>query len=188
MKNNRFLFIYGVIIIVLLLIMFFIAPDNMFVKDNKNEIEITNVETNKEKKEYKDYEEQKKELLEGIYRYDLRLNYDGENHECNAHVKNKSFKGNCDIRGKIINYDNKDYKSVLKKIGPEFFDFEYVLDLIKNIKPVLKDYGGERKYTYDVKLYKLDGQIVINVDYDNINKITIANGYFVYVYSLKWDV
>lgn len=186
MKNNKFLIIYGVMIIVLLLVMFFIAPDDMFVKDNKNDKVIKDVE--KKVKKYKDYEEQKKALLEGTYNYDLRLNYDGKNYECNANIKKKSFNGNCDISSNIINYDNKNYKNVLKKIGPEFFDFEYVLDLIKDIKPELKDYSGERKYTYDVKLYKLDGEIVINTDYDNINKITIANGYFVYVYSLKWDV
>ena len=176
--NKKFLIVYGLIIVLLLVFILFIAPDKMFMKSSNS----TKSTSTKEK--FKDYKKQKKELLNSNYKYHFDINYDSKTYKCSGTKDNKGIKGECSKPKNIkFTQDNIDKKL---KIDTNYLNPEYVFDLIKDIKPELENLYVKRYYTYNVKLVGLDGKIIVYTDYNHITQISIMNGYF--TYSIYYEI
>ena len=73
-KNNKPLLIYGIIILVILVLILFVIPDDFFAKKyQKNAEEIFGTETKESEPEYTDFEEQKERLKKKNYTYSYQM-------------------------------------------------------------------------------------------------------------------
>ena len=173
-SNNKFLFIYTLVIIVILIIMF-VADDRFFINEKKEKAKIKEVISNKPT-----YEEQLKELINKEYEYHYSLNYNGITYKCQGTKKKEEEKGKCS-EPKSIEYTNENYKDVFKDINTDYLDVKYIYNQIKDIEPEVTRINVQRYYTYNVNILKIKGDIKIYSDSEKITQITIANGFLTYV-------
>ena len=173
-NKNKFLFIYGLIIIVILIIMF-VADDKYFINKEKETAKINKV-INKEST----YEEELKALLNKEYDYHYSLNYNGVTYKCQGTKRKEEEKGNCS-EPQEIEYTKDNIQEVFNNINTDYLDVEYIYNSIKDIEPEITKLDVKRYYTYNVNILKLKGQIIIYSDSKRITQITIVNGYLTYV-------
>ncbi len=176
--KKKFLIGYGLLIVVILIFILFIAPDKMFIKSSNS----TKNTTIKDK--YVDYKKQQKELINSNYKYHFDINYNTETYKCSGSKDKMGLKGEC-TKPKDIKYtqDNIDKKL---NVNTDYLNPEYVFDLVKDIEPKLENLYVKRYYTYSVKLVGLDGKIIVYTDYNHITQISIMNGYF--TYSIYYEI
>ena len=170
--NKKFLITYGIIIVLLLVFILFIAPDKMFMKSSNS----TKNTTVKEK--FKDYKKQQKELINSNYKYHFDVNYNTKTYKCSGEKNDKGISGECS-EPKDLKY-NQDNISKKLKLNTDYLNPKYVFDFVKDIEPELENLYVKRYYTYNVKLVGLDGKIIVYTDREHITQISIMNGYFTY--------
>lgn len=174
MKNNKFLFIYGFIIIIVLIVMF-VADDKYFINQKKEANKIEKILNNNPS-----YEEQLKALLNKEYDYHYSLNYNGLTYKCQGSKRKEEEKGTCS-EPESIEYNNDNYQETFKNINIDYLDVEYIFKIIKDIEPEITRLNIQKYYTYNVNILNVEGQIKIHSDSKQITQITIANGFLTYV-------
>lgn len=180
-KTKTILGIYAIIIIIALICIMFIIPDSFFMKQYED-IQLPSNEV--EKKEFVDYEEQKKHLLMNKYNYEyLLLDSMGTQtytFECSGQVKENLESGSC-TSPEGISYTEKTKKEAFSKINEKYLEPQTILTLIEKVTPEETKYATTRDYLYKVKIEDLDTEITITTDLDEITKICISNGYMTYI-------
>ncbi len=181
MKNKKFLIIYGIIIFIGLLIIV-LAPNKWFSKKLPSD-QIVNIP-----EKVIDLEGQYTRLRNNKYEYHYLIMYDingdQSTYKCNGTIDGDNESGSCSSPSNVT-YTDKDKKDVFKKIKYEYLDLNYLLDLIKDIKPTEKKYDNTYLYIYTLNLDNTKTDISIYSDGDNIIEIEIANKYGAYVIRLS---
>ena len=189
--RKKFLIIYGIVIAVILILILFIIPDSFFLKPyEKNFYEIfggntqEEVPTEQAKTKYTDFKEQQEHLLNNNYKYSYQMlpMVDGKSvmYICEGEIANGKEKGTC-TKPKDLEYTEKNKEKVLKDLNQNYLKPEYIFDLIKDteIEPI--DYTGYRVYKYEMTINKLDTEIEISTNKEEIIQIEISNRRGVYV-------
>ena len=109
-ESKNFLIIYAIVIFVLLILILFILPDSFFGKAYEQNTQYFKEQIEKEKKEkeelekekkknYIDFEEQKKQILNGTYDYEYifidSMGTETFTYKCTGSKKNKIETGTC---------------------------------------------------------------------------------------------
>ncbi len=173
--NYKFLFIYGLVIIIALLIIMFVADDKYFINEKK---ETAKIKETLKPTDY--YQEQLDSLLNKNYDYHYSINHNGVTYKCQGTKNKEEEKGKC-TEPKEIEYTNENYQEVFKDIDTNYLDVDYIYKQIKDIEPVMTNLDVKRYYTYNVNILNLKGQIIVYSDLKKITQITIVNGYLTYV-------
>lgn len=185
MKNNKFLEIYAIIILVLLVIIFMI-PDNFYLnlhtKLNKQDIK----EIEETEYIFTDIDIQKENLLtkDNDYEY-LMLDSIGEETktaECTGSIVNGEETGTCKS-SENISYTKETKKETILNMNVKYVDLEYIFNSIKDIEPTIISYTKSRELLYKTQILDLDTDITIYTDLDNITQINISNAYMTYVFK-----
>lgn len=185
MKNNKFLKIYALIILIILLIIF-IIPDSVYLKlDTKlNQPKITKKET--PEKTFASIEKQQKKLINSNYEYKyLMMDSMGTKtltYECTGTVKDSKENGSC-ISPKKVSYTEQDKKEAFSDINTDYINLEKIFNMTKDIEPKEFTYNKTRELTYNTKILDLETEIVFYTDLDNITQINISNAYMTYVFK-----
>ena len=174
-NKNKFLFVYGLIVLIALVLILFVLDDKYFVNKTEEKIKTKEVPTKSPS-----YNDQLKQLLNKKYNYHYNLNYNGVTYKCQGNRDKEEEKGTCS-KPKNIEYSNENYQEVFKNINTDYLDVEYIYKEIKDIKPEVTKLDVKSYYTYNVNILNLKGEIVIFSDSKRITQITIANGYLTYV-------
>lgn len=186
MKNNKFLKIYALVIIIILLAIMFLIPDSFFM----NKYEEVNIPTsaNTTKKEFTPYEIQKEHLLKKKFSYEYNLldsmSDKTYNFKCSGTIDETIESGSCSLPNKI-SYTEQNKKEVFKSIDLNFLNIEYIFNIIKDITPEETKYQTLREYKYNLKIKDLESEIIIHTDIKEITKIYISNAYMTYI--LKYN-
>lgn len=186
MKDNKFLKWYACIIIVILILIMFVLPDNFYLdlQTKFNIQEIKNTET--KKIEFVDLEKQKENLLNKDYEYEyLMLDSIGINSitaECTGKIVDGNETGKC-ISPKEISYTSETKKDAILQLNIKYIDLEYIFNSIKDIEPIEVSYTKTRELIYKTKILDLDTDITIYTDIENITQISISNAYMTYVFK-----
>lgn len=185
MKENKFLKIYAIIILVLLVIIFMI-PDNLYLnlytKLNKQDIKGV------EEIEYifTDIDIQEENLLTKDHDYEyLMLDSIGDETktaECTGSVVNGEDTGTCKSNNSI-SYTKETKKETILNMNVKYIDIEYIFKTIKDIEPTIISYTKSRELSYKTQILDLDTDIIIYTDLDNITQINISNAYMTYVFK-----
>ncbi len=189
-KRNKFLIVYFLIIAIALVSILFIIPDSVFREKYDNNAAILEHTSGKApvEKEFKDYELQKNNLMNNSYKYEYTLLDSMSNesyiYKCTGTKEDNLETGTCTEPEKI-SYTEKDKKDVLSKINYTIIEPDYLFSFIKEIEPKKMEYGNYRDYTYNTKLNKLDTEIIIKTDKDNITEINISNAYMTYILKYR---
>lgn len=169
-KRSIFLLIYALIIIVLLIYILFIAPDSLFSKKQKDQVE---------QRTFTDYNIQKKNLMNKQYDYDYDILYGNTVYNCSGTLNNNKESGTC-TKPEQTSYDEKTKKEIYSDININNLDVAYIFKQIENIQPTENKYGSKRSYTYKLVLDKYSTEIIIYTNYDDITEIQLSNAYEVY--------
>lgn len=195
-ESKNFLAIYGIVIIVLLVLILFILPDDFFSRKYEQNIDAFNaareqdqqkreeIEAEK-KKEFVDYKEQQNQILNGEYDYEyLLIDYNGTEtltYECTGKKARTVDSGSC-TSPSIFSYTEKDKLEKFKKyMDPTYIEPKNIFNLVNKLEYSLESHQLYREYTYNTKINKLDTKIVIQTKKDYITKITILNPYMQYI-------
>ena len=173
-SNNKFLFIYGLIIIVILIVMF--AMDDKFFVNKEKEI----AKIKKVMNTSPSYDEQLQALLNNKYNYHYTLNYNGVTYTCQGVKNQDEEKGSCS-EPKNIEYTNDNYQEIFKDINTDYLDVNYIYKAIKDIDPEEMKLDVKTYYTYNVNILNIKGKIEVYSDSERITQITIVNGFLTYV-------
>lgn len=192
-KTKNFLFIYAIVIVILLLCVMFILPDSFFSKkydDNYNKYFGGNKTQNNEpvKKEFTDYEEQKEALRSGNYSYKFNIldsmGKESYRYECTGTVDKDTETGKC-VLPDLVEYDQMSKKGAYKQINIDYITPSKLFDLVKDTTPTLNSYNTYREYTYNIKIQKLETEIIVQTSLEEITQISISNAYMTYL--LKFE-
>jgi len=180
MKKYKFLIIYAIVIIIILIAIMFIIPDSVYLKKYENiELPTTEVEV----KEYPDFEKQKEHLLNKNYEYEYlildSMGTETYEYDCNGKIDGDIESGTC-TKPEKISYTESTKKDVFHT-DLDFLDVSYIFNLINDQEPEKEEYNDIRifKYTADIKL--LETEINITTDKDEITKIELSNKYMTYI-------
>ncbi len=185
-KNNKPLLIYGIIILVILVLILFVIPDDFFArKYQKNAEEIFGTEIKESEPEYVDFEEQKERLKKKNYTYsyqmlayvkkDTQLMY-----SCKGAMLNGKEEGIC-TKPDAISYNEKNIKEKLEYVNLNYFEPEYIFNLVKDMEVEPVEYTGLRIYTYQTKISGVYTEIQIYTDRENIVQIDLSSAKETYV-------
>ena len=185
MNNKKFLKIYGLIIIILLLVIF-IIPDEFYLKLetklHKQEITV------KENESYTfiEIKKQQEKLLTDNYQYEyLMLDSIGEKTitvSCKGEQKDNTDNGSC-TQSEEKTYTKETKKDTILSMNVKYLDLEYIFNAIKDIEPTEITYTKTRELLYKTKILELDTDITIYTDLENITQINISNAYMTYVFK-----
>jgi hypothetical protein len=181
-KRKKILIGYGVVILIILIAIMFIIPDSAFLKlYNKNIKKIENQEV--AKKEFIDYDTQKERILNKQFKYEYLLLDSLSNktykYNCNGTLDKDIESGTC-TEPERLSYTEQTKRETFK-INVDYLDIAYILNLVKDITPEEIKYQTTREYTYKTTLDKLDTEILIYTDLENITKVEISNKYMTYI-------
>jgi len=181
-KRKKILTVYGIVIFIILIAIMFIIPDSAFLRlYSKNVEKIENQE--KTNREFIDYEIQKERILKKQFSYEYllldSLSDTTYKYNCSGKIDKDIESGTC-TEPERLSYTEKNKKDTFK-INIDYTDVTYLLDVIKNLKPKEIKYQTTREYTYKTTLGKLDTEIIIYTDLENITKIEISNKYMTYI-------
>lgn len=184
-KRKIFLLIYGIVIFIVLISIMFLIPDSFF-KAKYDDIPIP--ESLKEKteiKEFTSYEEQIDNLLKNKYEYEYNLldsmGITSYKYECTGKKDDTIESGSC-TKPEKVSYTEKNKKDVLSKLDINYIEANYIFNtLLKEIKPVETKYTNYREYKYNLKIKKLDTDIIVSTDKETITSIYISNAYMNYI-------
>ena len=104
MKNNKFLFVYGLLIIIALICIMFLIPDSFFLGQYQDEIELLQSTTGtseekEEKTEFTDFSLQQEHLLNGNYEYEYNIldsmTTTTYTYKCSGQVNKEVESGSC---------------------------------------------------------------------------------------------
>lgn len=184
MKNRLiFLMIYGSLIIILLVIILFVIPDDAFLKkyeNNYNKImENTNVELEQAETEYLDFKEQQKHLENNHYSYSYQILTPVSQelnaiYNCSGTVSGSNEEGTC-TKPRKIEFTEQNKSKELNKVNMNYLNPSYLFNIINELDVEPIDYTGFRIYTYNTKLNNLETKIKIATDRENIVQIEIDN-------------
>jgi len=184
-KRKRLLFIYGIFIFILLIVIMFLLPDRFFL-DKYKDLEMPT--TSLEKKEFIDYSEQKKKLLNKNFSYEyILLDSMGSQtytYECNGVLEGERESGICTLP-ENFSYNEKTKKEDFKYINQDYLSVNYIFHLLEGLEEKEVKYTTLREYHYQVRIEELDTEIVVYTNLDNINKIEISNAYMTYVFKYE---
>ena len=190
-KRNKFLLIYAVIIIVLLVCIMFIFPDSLFSRKydaNYKKYFGDKIQTQTKKAEFKNYEEQQKQLVNGNYNYEYMIldsmGTSSKHFECSGTIKDSKETGKC-TSPVLIEYTKENKNEVFKDIGSTYLEPSTIFNLVKDLTPELKQHNTYREYTYKLKIKGLDTTIIIQTTLEEISQISINNPYMTYL--LKYE-
>lgn len=185
MKNNKFLKIYAIVIMVLLIVIFMIPDDvylNLHTKLNKQDIK----EVEETEYTFTDIDVQKENLLTKDHDYEyLMLDSIGTETttaECTGSVANGEDTGTCKSNQEI-SYTKETKKETILNMNVKYVDLEYIFKSIKDIEPTEISYTKSRELLYKTQILELDTDITIYTDLDNITQISISNAYMTYVFK-----
>lgn len=188
MKNNKFLKIYAIVIMILLIVIFMIPDDfylNLHTKLNKQDPkeikELEEIEYT-----FTDIDIQKEKLLTKDHNYEyLMLDSIGtetKTVECTGSVANNEDSGTCKSTQEV-SYTKETKKETILNMNIKYVDLEYIFKSIKDIEPTVISYTKSRELLYKTKILELDTDIIIYTDLDNITQINISNAYMTYVFK-----
>ena len=190
-KTKKFLLIYALIIIVLLVCIMFIFPDSLFSRKyeaNYKKYFGDKIQSSSEAPEFKDYEKQKKNLVNGNYNYKYMIldtmGTSSKHFECSGTIENKEETGKC-TSPILIEYTKENKNEVFKEIGTTYLEPSTIFNLIKDLTPELEQHNTYREYTYKLKIKELDTTIIIQTTLEEISQISINNPYMTYL--LKYE-
>ena len=182
-KRKKSLIIYGFVILIILLVIF-IIPDSFYMKLYSKNIE--KIE-NSTKIEFVDYDTQKERLLANKFKYEYLILDSMSNvsyqYKCSGTINEDVESGTCSEPEKI-SYTEANKKEVFK-INTDYVDIKYLFDLLSKTEPEVTKYQTSREYNYKVDIEKLDTEIIVYTDVDNINKIEISNKYMTYIIKIS---
>lgn len=196
MKNRaKFLLIYGVVIVIILVCILFVLPDSFFgAKYEKNYEKYfgdkvqNNSSDETTKVKFTDYEEQKKALLKGNYTYMYTIldsmTTKSYHYECKGTVTEDKENGSCTYPD-VVSYTKESKSAVFKEIGTTYIDLKTIFNLIKDVEPTLKEQLKTREYTYKIKVKDLDTEVIIQTSTEEITQISINNKFMTYL--LKYE-
>lgn len=189
MKKYKFLFIYGLIIIIALIGIMFIIPDSFFLGKYNYDIKLLNnssqsTEEELEKKEFIDYQTQQENLKNGNYEYEYILldsmSSKSYTYKCSGIVNGNIESGSC-TSPVNISYTEKTKAEAFSKIDSNYLNINYLFNVLKDIEPELTQYTKTREYKYIVKIKDLETEIIIDTTADEITQIEISNAYMTYL-------
>ena len=188
-KRKKALLIYGLVIFIALMSIMFFIPDSAFLKiydKNIKKVKNTNSTTNTEVK-FVDYDTQKERILKKQFKYEYvlldSLSDKSYKYKCSGTINKEVESGTC-TEPETISYTEKTKKDSFK-INTNYVDVTYLLNYIKDYEPEITTYNKTREFLYKTNLEKLDTDITIYTDLENITKIEISNEYMTYI--LKYD-
>ena len=183
--RKKVLLTYGVVILIILIAIMFIIPDSWFRKLYSKNVEKINEYNHPI--EFVDYETQKERLLSNQYKYEYlildSLSDESYIYKCSGSMNKDLESGTCTEPDRV-SYTEKNKKETFK-INTDYVDVKYLLNLIKDIEPEVTKYQTSREYNYNVKIEKLDTELIVYVDTENINKIEISNKFMTYVIKIS---
>ena len=171
-KRNYFWVSYVFILLIALLLILFVVPDNFFSKTTKG----TNPNSTETTKEFpfKEYEKMKAELEEENYEYRYEIMgdtsiyiYEGKK---DKEKEKGTFHGNAE----------GEYTSLNEYINKDFVSVSTIFSLIRGIEPKEERYNNTRLYTYNVTYQDMETEITIYTDLNHITRIVIGSVYYQY--------
>jgi hypothetical protein len=181
--RKKALIVYGVVILVVLIAIMFIVPDSFYRKlYDKNIEKVKNQKIIK--KEFIEYDIQKERLLKKQFKYEYEildsLSDKTYHYKCSGNLNGELESGSC-TDPERISYTEKTKKKSFK-INTDYSDVNYLFNtLLKDVKPEETKYQTTREYLYKTKIKKLDTEIIVYTDLENITKIEISNTYMTYI-------
>lgn len=181
-STKNFLVIYAIIIIIALVLITFVIPDDVFMWKYKD-VELPDTGEVVEKREFVDYEIQKENLLNNNYDYDiLLLDSMGSStyeYKCEGSVRGDLETGTCS-KPNSFSY-TESTKDTEFKISTKYLNINEIFGLIEEIEPEVTKYQSSREYRYATSIKDLDTEVVVYTDYDNITKIEIRSAFMTYI-------
>ncbi|HAB65966.1 MAG TPA: hypothetical protein DCE23_01230 [Firmicutes bacterium] len=180
---KKFLIVYGIIILIALVFIVVIIPDDVFLlRYNKSAKILDNINKEKEK-DFASYDDQKKALLNNNYDYEyVLLDSMGTvsyTYDCEGTKKGDLETGTC-TKPSSFSYTESSKDSSFK-ISTKYLDVREIFELIKEEEPEITTHQSSREYLYKTKIDDLDSDITIYTDKDNITRIDISNAYMTYI-------
>lgn len=181
-ENKKFLGIYAIIIIILLIAILFLIPDDVFMLKYKN-LDLPEDLPKVEEKEFVDFEIQKEQLLSSNYDYKyLILDSMGKQtykYKCSGSIIDNKEIGTC-TSPEDFSYTETNKKDLFK-ISLEYLDIKNIYKLIEKENPIINKYPITREFRYTTMIEDLETDIVIYTNIENITRIDINNAYMTYV-------
>lgn len=139
------------------------------------------------------YNDKQKDLLTNKYNVSYVINISENEYKINGTLENNIVNGylesNSGIK-KIVIKNNTLYEIVNDSevilesdIDANFISLDYIIDLIKTNRAIIKDENGIKTYTYNINDIK--AQIYVETDEENINNINIDTN--TSKYNLNFD-
>lgn len=177
MNQKKFFTIYGIVIIIALIVIMFIIPEEEFLKNKEGYEELKN---SVEKIKYDDIETQKERLLKNNYEYEYNVIHNSIQYVCTGTKTGDTENGRCSAP-QSISYNETDKFNEDKLFLIKYVEPEYIFKKIENVEPTISMTNDGKSYTYKVKISEFDTDIIIYTGEKTINKITITNGLMTYV-------
>lgn len=178
MKNLK---IYFIVIAILLALILFIIPDDVFLKYLP--IHPQKIEIKEEKKEeFKPLSELEEKLLNNDYEYKITFqdNTNGSRiSSCTGKVKDKKETGICK-NNKEIKYTDKTKEDAYLKLGIKYINEAHIFKLISDKKPEVIQYENEKIYKFKITLLKKETIVTITTSFNEIKEISLDNIYLNY--------
>lgn len=173
-KKNYFWLSYVFLILIALLLLLFVVPDNFFSKKTTKGTNPNSTDTTREFP-FKEYEEMKEALEQENYEYRYEVMgdtsmyiYEGKK---DKETEEGMFYGNEEEYG---------YTFLNKYINKELVSIPFLFSLLMDIEPKVQTYNNTRMYTYNNIYQDIETEIIIYTDLDNITRIVIGSVYYQY--------
>ena len=180
MKNNKFLLIYGLVIVAILLCILFVIPDEAFLKDKEGYNEFVK---NAEKQKRVSFEKQKERLLKNKYEYEYNIIHNNKQYVCTGSKNKDTETGRCSTPK--LTYTEKDKYDKDKLYEIKFVEPEEIFKRIKDLEYKTSIINEELVYVYETKVSKFDTTFTIYTGKENISRIDINNGVMTYIIKFK---
>lgn len=184
-KRKKFLIIYAITILVILIFIMFIAPDSMFLSKEANEL-IDKIEGTDTKELTID--EQIDSLINSNYSYTYTLldsmTTKSITYKCTGTINETTEMGKCSLPN-TIEYTNENKNEKLNPVNIEYLDVDKIYEKIKDIEPKYDNLSGIDTYTYQTNIKELKTDIVFYSADNEIIEITIANAYMIYTIKIN---
>lgn len=168
-KRGYFLLGYGIVVLLLLIFIIFLAPSKWFQKKT----DMPSFETH----EYT-LEEQISHILNKQYEYEYNILYADRDanytYKCRGKLEKEEETGTCSFPEKLT-YDNTNVDEVFEDLNNEYLDLQKLFDRLENVSYTEKEYEGIKVYVYNLKINSLETDIELYSNYNDIIEIRIDN-------------
>ena len=187
--NNKFLTVYIIIVIFVLVYIVFLAPDS-FIKEHSR---FRSFYQNGELIPSGDdtdvivpvaYEEQIKQLKNKHYSYEYLIDYNNVMYKCKGNKDGEYDQGRC-TKPTEVEYTTQTLKDVYKDIEIDLLDVDHIFDMVKDIEYTKSNMGELDVYKYEIPAKKDGIEVTVYSDHTAITEILITRRY--YAYQLKFN-